>query len=394
MNQRIPTQRPPQRPSQRANTPSPISPKYGRAFMVLMVTTVALLLISLIVLGVVLCVGGFESNPPLVEDDADTPTTTQKPKPSTDASQPSSLLKQKTTIKIPSTTATGNYISTSNGFTIDGVKSTYAIVVDLASNQALATKNADVPAYPASLTKVMTLLVACENVKNATDLLTVTQEMVDYHRDTGGSGSLSFVAGESITVEDALHLVNYNSDTVACLLLANYVTGKATIAEGEAAFVELMNQKAKDIGLTGTSFKNCTGLHDPDHFTTARDMAAIMKAALSNSAAKAVLTAYQGYSVSIYQIVNGKASLLRAPTVYAGWYSTRLKDNAWVGNGSDMQFMGGKTGNTDEANSCFATVAIDTKTNKQYVCVTMDAPLNLDSTNDNRIIYRNYAEGK
>lgn len=387
-----PQQRPPQRPPQRPHRPS----KYGTGFVVLLVTTVTLLLISLIVLGVVLCVGGMDSAPQSTGGGGDDTSTT--PKQETPQTPTTPQLKAKY-LTLPSATASGNQLSAPSVDVqqISGISSGYAVLVDMASNQSIAEKYADAKVYPASMTKVMTVLIACENAKSATDLVTVEQWMLDYLKkgQPGYQASTigGWTAGDSITVEDALFLVNYQSDTIACLLLAEYIAG------GNEEFAAMMNQKARSMGLTGTNFVNNTGLYDDNHYTTCRDMAAIVRAAMNNPAAKAVLTSYQGYSVSIYR----DSALTRNPTIYAAWYSDkdRLGDNAWVGGGSDMKFVGGKTGYEDVPTACFATVAQDTGTGKYYICVTVgrgstsNSSVNeASSTADAKHIYKTYAEGR
>lgn len=301
----------------------------------------------------------------------------------------------KTGLMLPSVTATGTYISTTPNDVIDvtsntSIKSAHAILVELKGNTSVAEKGSDVKIYPASMTKVMTLLVACENAKDANARITVTQEMVEYQQEMGASGIMGFSAGESVTVEDALYLVNYNSDTIACLMLAEYVAG------GEAEFVELMNKKAKDMGLTGTHFVNCTGLYDAEHYTTCREMAAIMTCAMNNEAARKIITSYNGYTVDIY---NGDATTSsRTSTTYAAWYSGRLGDNAWAGNGSDVKIIGGKTGYEDIPTYCFVTAGKNTETGTEYVCVTVgrsskEQPkiTEKQNTNDTKVMYQKYA---
>lgn len=271
-----------------------------------------------------------------------------------------------------------------------GIKSAHAVLVTLGDNTSIAEKGADTKVYPASMTKVMTLLVACENARDPNALLTVTQEMVDYHKQTGGSGMMAFVAGESITVEDALYLVIYDSDTIACLLLAEYVAGS------EQAFVGMMNERATQMGLTGTHFVNCTGLFNEEHYTTCREMAAIMACALNNTVAKQIITSYNGYTVDIFQGTNRNDS--RSSLAYADWYSSRLGDNPWAGNGSDVRILGGKTGYEDIPRYCFVTYARNTATGTEYVCVTVGRSsaeqysIRLaESTNDTKRIYQKYA---
>ena len=301
---------------------------------------------------------------------------------------------KQTGIKLPCATAEGVYKSTSSTskitLTDDSViLSKAAILVELTGNTSIVERSADTPIHPASLTKVMTILVACENAKDPNAMMTVTQEMVDYHAQTGGSGSMAFVAGESISVEDALYLINYNSDTVACLLIANYVS------QNEDEFVKLMNQKAASLGLTNTNFVNCTGLENENHKTTCREMAAIMYAAMKNETAKKIITSYNAYEPVIYK----SDGTSRTELAYSSWYSVRLKDNNWAGNGSDVKIYGGKTGSEDTPSSCFVTYAQNTKTNVEYICVTIGKitseqtnVTNSKSTEDTKKLYQLYAK--
>lgn len=308
----------------------------------------------------------------------------------------------KANISLPVSTPSGSYlISGSAASTIadDVAKSQAAILVNVTDGTVTAGRNIDTKIYPASMTKVMTLLVACENAKEAGKLLTVTQDMIDYKESHGASGNMAFTAGEQISVEDALYLINYTSDTIACLLIAEYISGS------EAEFVKLMNAKAAEIGLTNTHFVNTTGLHDPDHYTTCREMAAIMNCALNNSVAAKIIKSYKGRTISVYE--NNKPSTTRKEpnTVYSRWYSTRLGDDNTIGSG--ITVIGGKTGYEDIPTSCFVTAAKNSD-GKIFICVTVGrVKINYDdkgkekteesvsesqSTTDTKKIYTTYAK--
>ncbi len=354
--------------------------------MVLMIT-VALLVVSLIALCVALAVGGFgDVSQPSSDGGGNGGDGTKAPTEQT-ASSTTPPVKAKF-LTLPSTTAAGNYRSTTAAnadvSSDSSIKSAAAILVDVSSGQAMATKEADTRIYPASMTKVMTVLVVCENAKSATDKLTVTQEHMNKlaaNKDASVWGGLG--VGTTLTVEDALFLVNYQSDALACWLLADYIAGS------EEAFVAKMNQRAQSLGLTGTHFENTTGLHHDNHYTTCRDMAAIMTAAMNNPAAKTVLSSYKGYTIAG---VGGP--------FYATWYSDkgRLNDNNSVGGGSQMTVIAGKTGWETIPTSCFVTVAKHEPTGKTYVCVTVGRISssqtlinNETSTNDTKYLYKTYA---
>ena len=364
----------------------------------LLITTVMLLVISLIVLCVVLCVGGLDSSPsPSVDSDGDggnkTPQTNPTPPPSSPVA-----IKQKTNITLPCTTKGGMVsYSPADAATIkssDGIDSTWAALIDVTNGKAVATKNGSEKVYPASMTKVMTLLVACENATDSTALLTVTKEMETKYKssynpgESGPSIATSWMVGNQVTVEDALYLVIYESDTYACWMLAEHIAGD------EAAFVQMMNQKASVLGLSGTHFENCTGLYDDNHYTTCFDMAAIMAAAMNNATAKKVLTAKDQYFVDIY----GNGVKQGSFSMWSGWYTGRLEKYPYgsaapyyAGNGSDIRLIAGKTGYEDIPKCCFVTAGQNDETGTLFVCVQVGASTAKISTDDVREIYQKYA---
>ncbi len=304
-------------------------------------------------------------------------------------------------LTLPSVTAEGNFLYSLDGAaSIDNITSAAAVLIDITDGKAVAGKNADVKIYPASMTKVMTLLVACERAKDPAALLTVTKEMTDKYatsENTDASIAHPWKEGNQITVEDALHLVIYESDTYACWLLAEHIAGS------EAAFVSLMNEKARAMGLTSTNFTNCTGLFNVDHYTTCREMAAIMAAVMNNPAAYEVITSTEQYFVDVY--ASGQKTEESVP-MWAAWYTGRLEKYRWgkaaayyAGNGSDIKIISGKTGYEDLPSYCFVTSAIDDVTGRKYVCVQVGRTTKDQtetspkiSTDDTRLIYQKYAK--
>ena len=361
------------------------------------IATAILLVISILITAVALALSGaldgiFDKKENNVTDDGDK----DKPsKPSQETVKDDDQSIVNSSITLPSATPNGSYLSgyASNAKSISGISSAAAVLVDVGAGSVIASKNADTRIYPASMTKVMTLLVACENASVAGKLLTVEQWMEDYRQSMGASGIMGFKAGEQISLEDALYLINYNSDTIACLLVAKYVSGS------EAEFVKLMNKKARELGLTNTHFTNTTGLHDADHYTTCREMAAIMNCAMKNPVAGKIISSYSGRGISVY--TNNKVS--RSSTVYAAWYSDkgRFNDDARVlGTSGNMTVIGGKTGYEDIPTSCFVTIA-EHKNGARYICVTVGRTNSgqttvtpKQSTTDTETIYREYAYKK
>ena len=153
------------------------------------------------------------------------------------------------------------------------VSSPAAILVEANYGTVLLDKNADERREPASTTKVMTALVTLEHV-GLDELVTV--EEADFDEVTPESSVAGLVVGETLSVRDLLACLLLPSGNDASYVLARYVGG------GDwHAFVDLMNQKAIELGCTGTHFANPCGLPDEDHYTTARDLATIMKAAIA-----------------------------------------------------------------------------------------------------------------
>lgn len=336
----------------------------------------------------------------------------------------SPTISNKTGIVLPCVAKNGNvsFVSSNNMQNIDNISSEHAILVNLSNNTSVAEKKADIQIHPASMTKVMTLIVACESEKaNATALLTITKEMFEKCHELDGSGLLtdtigtvrtsdneseslksSDVVGKSITFEDALHLIAYQSDTVACLLVAEYIGGS------EEAFVSLMNKKAQELGLDKTNFVNSTGLTEKGNehnVTTCRQMASIMAYALNNETVKAILTThgiYDGdtYKVNIYDYdSDGNAFPIdNYIPFYPYWYNykNRLNKDPKAGK---VTILGAKTGYEDIPTSCWVSYGVNESTKTEYICVTVGKGIdssesgvnNATATADLRAIYKKYA---
>lgn len=373
---------------------------YGKAFTALLITTVALLLVSVIVLGVALCVGDFSASPSGSGGGGGSDSGNQGGNNSSSGAVnmpnlPVSTRKQKTNMTLPSqTTGETSYSFAQVTDIEESLESQTAALLDVTHLRGVASKNGNQKMYPASMTKVMTLLVACENAADPTALLTVTDEIYNkYEAETkkpGGKPSLaySFEKGNQYTVEDVLHMVIYQSDTIACWLLADHVAGS------EEAFVAMMNRRAASLGIAATThFENCTGLENENHYTTCFDMAIIMAAAMNNPAAELVLTSTQQYYVDIYKNEAKSGSF----GMQTAWVVSRLEEykfgkEAWyyAGNGSDVRLIAGKTGYETNAGYCFVTVGRNEETGTLYVCVQGGASSARQSTLDNKKIYQLY----
>lgn len=162
----------------------------------------------------------------------------------------------------------------------------YGIVIDKDTGQVLYNKNAHDKMYPASITKILTCIVAIEMLDDLDKTSTITQSDIDTVWETGAT-SADFTVGEVVTYRDMLMGAMLPSGADACRALANNTCGS------QEKFVEKMNQLVKKLGLKDSHFVNTTGIHDDDHYTTAYDMAKITQYALKNKKFVEVFDRYQ-----------------------------------------------------------------------------------------------------
>ena len=154
------------------------------------------------------------------------------------------------------------------------VTSETAVLIDADTGAVLYDKGMDEYRYPASTTKIMTMLVAIEN-SSPKDIVTFTETGI---RDvTWDSSNINAQLGETMTMKDCWMAAYIKSANEVCAQIAETVGGT------EANFVEMMNQKAKELGCTHTHFANASGLPDENHYSSAHDLAKIMRACLSEA---------------------------------------------------------------------------------------------------------------
>ncbi len=228
---------------------------------------------------------------------------------------------------------------------------TFGIVIDKSTNKVIAARNAHTKAYPASTTKIMTLLVAVENIRDMNDTFTMTLDITDplYVADASVAG---FLNGETIGMTDLLYGAILPSGADASMALA------LTVAGSEEAFVALMNKKVKELGLKNTHFDNVTGLHSENNYSTVYDMAVILDAALSNKTCRKVLSTYQ-YTTSVTP--EHPEGILLSSTLFSYMYGTEPET---------ATILGGKTGFVNESGYCIASYGKANDTNNEYIVVT------------------------
>lgn len=221
-----------------------------------------------------------------------------------------------------------------------------ALLIERSTDTVLYSLNADEKKYPASLTKIMTCMLALE-YGNLTDVITVPDDVVDGMEVGSTIGKDHLQPGEQMVLKDMLYYMMLESANEACLVIAQYVSGSVE------AFVDLMNQTAQDLGCTGTHFANPNGLHDENHYTTANDLAKITLKALENE------TFCEITNTPSYQL---PATNMREPRVI---YSTNKLINKDLANNSFYysKASGVKTGFTTPAGRCLISTATNDNLN-------------------------------
>ena len=253
----------------------------------------------------------------------------------------------------------------------DTVNSSYAVLIDLQSGSILAEKAADTIINPASMTKLLTLLVAAEHVTNLDDTFTMTIDITDYCY-VNDCSVVGLLVGETVTVRELLYGTILPSGADASLALATYVAGS------HEAFVELMNEKAAELGLSdGARFTNCVGLYDEAHACTVTDMALILKAAMDNELCREILDARTYETAPTAEHPDGQ--------ILSNWFLRRIEDK----DTGDIDVVGAKTGYVVQSGSCAASCG-ETPDGRRFLCVTGDASSSWQAIYDHAALYKTY----
>jgi len=162
-------------------------------------------------------------------------------------------------------------ITSSTTFANLEVKARTAILQDYLSGEILYEKEPDISIYPASMTKIMTSIIAFDLIKSG-DLSLDEKFIVSekaWRLSTAGYSSMFIMVGDEVSVEDLLHGIITASGNDACIALAEGIAGT------EEEFAILMTSKAKELGMDNTNFANSSGINDPDNYSTVRDILAM-----------------------------------------------------------------------------------------------------------------------
>lgn len=225
---------------------------------------------------------------------------------------------------------------------------------DITGQEVIYGKNLYQTMNPASLTKVMTALVALK-YGNLSDTVVVTENAMVKE---SGAQTAGFKVGDIMSLEQAINIMMVCSANDAALTVAEHVGGSV------GDFVNLMNMEAQRIGATGTHFTNPHGLTDEEHKTTPYDMYLIFNEALKNDTFKAIInqvaytTQYSDAAGNLKDFSSDSTNLF-----FKGTYETP----------SDIMVLGGKTGTTNAAGSCLMIYAKDSN-NHYYISVVLNAP--------------------
>lgn len=256
---------------------------------------------------------------------------------------------------------------------------TTAVLLDADSNEILAGLEYSKKVYPASLTKLMTLLVAAENIEDMQATYKFTDKDIDPLIEENASRA-GYVAGDEATMEDLLYAAILPSGADGTVGLANAIAGS------EKDFVKLMNDKVAEMGLTDTNFVNASGLHDKQHYSSAQDIAIITKACMDNEICRKVLCAEKWTTKPTKEFKDGMELDSIFHSRFGGYFIDADQDGS-----EDAELLGGKTGFTDEAMFTLSTVV---KYNgKMYICVTNKSDAELGATEDSILVFENYLPG-
>lgn len=264
---------------------------------------------------------------------------------------------------------------------LESVSAKYSVLLDCENNKIYTGKSYTKKAYPASLTKIMTVIVALENCNNLNDTYKFTKADIASFAEENASVA-GFIAGEKVTIKDLLYGAMLPSGADATLGIANYIAGS------EKAFVDMMNAKVEELGLTGTHFTNASGLHDPEHYSTALDMALIVKYALDSDDIRDEFLNIISAKDYVTEPSNKNPDGITLSSIfferYNGFYIDRDADGQ-----ADAEIVGGKTGFTDESGFSLASVyKIDG--GSYFVCITLKSSGSGDATKDNVDITERY----
>lgn len=253
---------------------------------------------------------------------------------------------------VPMWTNQGKDVSENSVTELPNIYSSNAILICLDDHKIVAEKNSEEKVYPASLTKIMTAITVLDNLTDLNKPITLPPELFPklYKANASMAG---FLPDEEVSAIDLLYGVLLPSGAECCIGFADSIAGS------EDDFVQLMNHKAKELNMTKTHFTNTTGLHSQNHYTTVKDLAVLLEYSLKNDVFRQIFTSSKHFVPPTNKHPSGLT-----------FYSTMFKslDNPFLDDG---EILGGKTGYTNQAGLCLASLA--QRNEKEYILVTVGA---------------------
>lgn len=237
----------------------------------------------------------------------------------------------------------------------DYIDSQYAILVNADTGEIVAERDGEARIVPASMTKVLTLLTAVDAMTDPesqlNDTFEITQDITDEVYKSGSS-IVGYGVGDEAKVEDLLYGTILPSGADAALALAEYTAGS------QEKFVQMMNEKAKELGIGDTShFTNCIGLYDEDHYSTPYDMAVVMKTARENDLCRKVLSTHTWTTAATQDHPEG--------IEISNWFLRKIEDHMSTG---DVEC--GKTGFVNESGNCAVSSFTCSTSGTHYIACT------------------------
>ena len=264
------------------------------------------------------------------------------------------------------------HLNSNNKEKEDFVASSYAVLLDLDTGKVIAGRGAKTRMFPASMTKILTVLVAAEHIKSLDDEYEINEGIVKYVLENDCS-NVGLDVGDKQTVKDLMYGTILKSGADAAIGLAEYVAGS------QEAFVELMNQKVAELGLSGSAhFTNCVGIFDEDLYCTPLDIAIILKAAEENKLCHEILSTKE-YTTSPTKAAPNGINI-------SNLFIRRIEDKDTLGT-----VLGAKTGYVHQAGSCAASYEVSA-TGKHYICVTAKSWSSWRCIYDHVAIYTSFVD--
>lgn len=236
---------------------------------------------------------------------------------------------------------------------VDMTAASGAGLFDIKNCNTLYAKNAHEKLYPASLTKVMTALVAMKHGSNEMMLTASANVKIQ----ESGAQVCGIKEGDQMTLDQALHLLLLNSANDAAVMIAEGIAGSVE------AFADMMNEEALLLGATNTHFVNPHGLPDDNHYTTVYDMYLIMNEAINYSSFNDII--HMDTYTTVYTDKNGASKEITVNNT-----NRYIQGTAQAPSG--ITVMGGKTGTTNAAGHCLVLLSRDSSS-KPYISIIMRA---------------------